>query len=259
MKVSLSAILAIAVGLLAVPTSATAGPLEDVTQSATELTAPVGHTVDRASDAVPAARETVEQSAALVKPTVEAVTGPRPIRSTVQAVTTSVDRAAPQTGPAVAAVAERLETNGPAAPAPSQPTAGRRDAGGIDRQATTRSGQARSSPSESGAASGATLPPTPLTFLDAAAATASTEQARLAASSTSAAGDDGGGLDIGQPPFGIGGGDSLLGGPAGIALLALGLLAALLVLVPRFSTRLLQMSPARWGPVAFLVPIERPG
>jgi hypothetical protein len=243
---------------LALPAAAAAGPVEDVTQRAAELTAPVGQTVDRASDAVPAVRETVEQSVVRVEPAVRAVRGPRPIRSTVQAVTASVDRAAPRTGPAVAAVTERLSRPGVSTtPAPSQPTAGRRDAGGIDRRATTRSGRAQNGPSESGATSGATLPPTPQTFLD-TAATASTEQARLAASSTSAAGDDGG-LDVGQPPFGIGGGDSLLGGPAGIALLALGLLAGLLMLVPRISTRLLHMSPSRWGPVAFLVPIERPG
>ncbi len=84
------------------------------------------------------------------------------------------------------------------------------------------------------------------------------EQARSDASSTSASGD--GGLDIGQPPFGFDGGGNALGGPAGIALLALlGLIAAMLTLIPRFSTRLLHMSPARWGLVAFLVPIERPG
>jgi hypothetical protein len=244
--------------VLALPATAAAGPVEDVTQRAAELTVPVGQTVDRAGAVVPAVRETVEQSVARVEPAVRAVTGARPIRSTVQAVTASVDRAAPQSGPTVAAVTERLSPSAPAAFAPSQPTAGRRDVGGIDRGASSRSGRADNGRAGPGAASGATLLPTSQTFLD-AAATASTEQARAAASSVSAAGDDGG-LDSGQPPFEIGGGgDSLLGGPAGVALMALGLLAALLLLVPRFSTRLLHMSPSRWGPVAFLVPIERPG
>ncbi|HYI79495.1 MAG TPA: hypothetical protein VEW67_01380 [Thermoleophilaceae bacterium] len=253
MKVSLSAVLAIVAGLSAMPASAAAGPLEDVTQRAAELTAPAGQTVDRASDAVPAVRETVERSAASVEPTVRAVTGARPIRSTVQAVTASVDRAAPQGGPTAAAVTERLSPSAPTASAPRQPTAGGREVGGIDRQASSRSGGAQDAPTDQGTANGATALSTPLTFHAAGA-----EQARSAASSTSAAGDDGG-LDVGQPPFGIGGGDSLLGGPAGIALLALGLLAGLLMLVPRISTRLLHMSPSRWGAVAFLVPIERPG
>lgn len=251
------AVVAIVVGLLAVPTSAAAGPVEDVTQRAAELTDPVGQTVDRAGAAVPAVRETVERSVARVEPAVRAVTGAQPIRSTVQAVTASVERAAPQSGPTVAAVTERLSPSAPTAAAPSQPTAGGRDGGGIDRRASSRSGGVHNGPSGPSAASGAaSAPATPQTFI--AAATASTEQTRSAASSTSAAGDDGG-LDFGQPPFGIGGGDSLLGGPAGIALLALGLLAGLLMLVPRFSTRLLHMSPSRWGPVAFHVPIERPG
>jgi len=255
--VSCPAVAAIVVGLLAAPTSAAAGPVEEVTQRAAELTAPVGQTVDQAGAVVPAVRETVERSVARVEPAVRAVTAARPIRSTVQAVTASVDRAAPQSGTTVAAVTERLSPNAPTAAAPSQPTAGGRDAGGIDRRASSRSGRAQNGPSDPGAASGATLLPTPQTFLD-AAAVASAEQARSAASSTSAAGGDGG-LDTDLPPFGIGGGDSLLGGPAGVALLALGLLAALLMLVPRFSTRLLHMSPSRWGAVAFLVPIERPG
>jgi hypothetical protein len=60
-------------------------------------------------------------------------------------------------------------------------------------------------------------------------------------------------------PLGPGDGTSLLAGPAGVALLALGLLAAMLALVPRFCTGFLPTPPARWGPVAFLLPIERPG
>lgn len=246
--------LAVAVGVLVLPGAAAAGPVEDVAQSTAQVTEPVGQVVDRTSAAVPDIRQTVEQSVARVTPAVKAVTGAEPIRSTVQAVTASVDRAAPGTGTAVATVAGRLEQGSPTAASPIRPSTERRDVGAIDRQASRRSGRAHGGPSE---ASGATsAPATPQTFI--AATTASTEQARSAASSASAAGDDGG-LDFGQPPFGIGGGDSLLGGPAGIALLALGLLAGLLMLVPRFSTRLLHMSPARWGPVAFHVPIERPG
>lgn len=247
-----------AVGVLALPATAAAGPVEDVAQSTAQLTEPVGQVVERTGGAVPDVRQTVEQSVAQVAPTVKAVTGAEPIRSTVQAVTASVDRAAPGAAPALDTVARRLEQGSPPAAVPSHPISERHDAGAIDRQASRRSGRAHDGPSPlGGSAGGVGLPATTIqTFI--AAAPASTEQARSAASSTSAAGDDGG-LDVGQPPFGIGGGGSLLGGPAGIALLALGLLAGLLMLVPRFSTRLLHMSPARWGPVAFLVPIERPG
>ncbi len=246
--------MAVAVGVSVFPAAAAAGPVEDVAQSTAQLTEPVGQAVDRAGAAVPDVRQTVEQSVARVTPAVRAVTGAEPIRSTVQAVTASVDRAAPGTGTAVATVAGRLEQASPTAAGPSHPSIERRDVGAIDRQASRRSGRAHDGPSEFGYA---TLPAsTPQTFI--AAATASTEQTRSATSSTSAVGDDGG-LDLGQPAFGVGGGDSLLGGPAGIALLALGLLAGLLMLVPRFSTRLLHMSPSRWGPVAFHVPIERPG
>ena len=85
----------------------------------------------------------------------------------------------------------------------------------------------------------------------------SRKRARGAASSIALSGDDGG--DGGHPLFGHGGGSNLFGGPGGMALIALGLLVALLTLIPRFSSRLLRTSSARWGAVAFHVPIERPG
>jgi hypothetical protein len=242
--------LALVAGVLILPASAAAGPVEDVAQRAAPLTAPVGQAVDRTDDAVPAVRQTVERSTAQIRPVVEAVTGPAPVRSTVRAVATSVGQAAPQTGPALATISERVESTVPGAPARGRQAVGRPDASGIDR-AGRRSGQASvgADPGEAGGAAS----PASSALLDGLTAA---ERDRADASSTSASGDDG--IDIGQPPFGVGGGNDL-GGPAGIALLALGLLAAMLLLVPRFSSRLLHMSPARWGLVAFLVPIERPG
>jgi len=251
-----SVALAIVVGVLALPAAAAAGPVEDVTQRAAQATEPVGQVVDRTRQAVPSVRETAEQSAARLEPTVKSVTGQQPIRSTVQAVTASVDRAAPQTGPALAEVTGRPESSVPTASTPSQPTVGRREVGGIDRQASRQSGRAKNRPSEPDTASNVALLPIPQAALE---TISSVEQARSDASSTFSSGDDGG-FDTGQPPFGFDGGGNALGGPAGIALMALlGLLAAILALIPRFSTRLLHMSPARWGLVAFLVPIERPG
>jgi len=243
-----SAALAIVVGVLALPASAVAGPVEDIAQRVTE---PVGQSVDRAGAAVPV-RQVVERSTARVRPTVEAVTGSEPIRSTVQSVTTSVSRAAPRAEPAVAAAVAQVEPGAPDSSSPIRHSVGHPNAGAIDRHASRRSGGARGGTGDT--ANSAT--PSPQTALDTIASAA--ERARSDASSTSASGD--GGLDSGQPPFGFDGGGNALGGPAGIALLALlGLLAALLTLVPRFSTRLLHMSPARWGLMAFLVPIERPG
>lgn len=244
-----SAALAIVVGLLALPASAVAGPVEDIAQHVTE---PVGQSVDRADAAVPTVRQVVERSTARVRPTVEAVTGREPIRSAVQSVTTSVDRAAPQAEPAVAGAVGQLEPGAPNGSSPSRHAVGHPDAGGIDRRASRRSGGAQDG--TGGLAN--TGVPLPRAALDTSAS--ASEQARSDASSTSASSD--GGLDIGQPPFGFDGGGNALGGPAGIALMALlGLLAAMLTLIPRFSSRLLHMSPARWGLVAFLIPIERPG
>lgn len=250
-RAGLGIALTIVVGALALPASAAAGPIEAAAQRAGQLTQPVDRAVDRTGDTAPAVRQTVEQAAARLAPTVRAVTGARPIRSTVQAVTTSVDRAAPGTGPGLTAVVRQLGSH---AQDGGRYAAGRPDAGGIDRRASRRSGPPQNRPLDPNAQTGGS--PAPQVALD---ALASAEQLRSNASSTSASGDDGG-FDIGQPPFGFDGGGNPLGGPAGIALLALlGLLAATLALIPRFSTRLLHMSPARWGLVAFLVPIERPG
>jgi hypothetical protein len=179
--------------------------------------------------------------------------GSEPIRSAVQSVTTSVSRAAPQAEPAVAAAVEQLTPRAPSSSTPSRYAVGHPGGGEIDRHASRRSGRPQGGTRN--AADSATSLPQRTRATTASAA----EQARSDASSTSASGDDGG-LDIGQPPFGFDGGGNALGGPAGIALMALlGLLAAMLTLIPRFSTRLLHMSPARWGLAAFLVPIERPG
>jgi len=243
-----SVALAIVVGVLAMPASAAAGPVEDIVQRATE---PVGQSVDRADAALPVVRRTVERSMAPIRPTVEAVAGREPIRTAVQSVTTSVSRAAPQASPAVAATVGQLESGATDSPSPSVHGAGRPEAGGIDRHASRRSGHPHSTTNAANSAAVSSQ-----TGLDTLASAA--EQARADASSASASSD--GGLDIGQPPFGFDGGGNALGGPAGIALLALlGLLAAMVTLIPRFSTRLFHMSPARWGLVAFLVPIERPG
>lgn len=245
-----SAILAIVAGVLALPAGAAAGPIEDIGQGVTE---PVSQSVDRAGDALPAVRQVVERSTAQTRPTVEAVTGSEPIRSTVRSVTTSVSRVAPQAQPAVTEAVGQLAPRAPESSTPGRHAIGHSNAGGIDRHASRRSGGPQSGTGN--AANSAT--PSPQTALD-TNASAAAEHARSNASSTSASSD--GGLDIGQPPFGFGGGGNALGGPAGIALLALlGLLAAMLTLIPRFSSRLLHMSPARWGLVAFLVPIERPG
>jgi hypothetical protein len=237
-------------GVLALPANVAAGPVEDVVQRATE---PVGQSVDRAGAALPAVRPAVERSTARIGPTVEAVTGSEPIRSTARSVTTSVSRVARQAEPAVAATVRQLAPSAPDSSSPSRYAVGHPGAGGIDRHASDRSGGPQSGIGNS--ANSATSPPQASLAQIASAA----EQARSDASSTSASGDDGG-LDIGQPPFGFDGGGNPLDGPAGIALMALlGLLAAVLTLIPRFSSRLLHMSPARWEPVAFLVPIERPG
>jgi hypothetical protein len=245
--------LTIVVGAFASPAAAAAGPVEDVTERPGELTQPIDQAVERAGGAVPGVRQPVEQTVARITPTVEAVTGARPIRSTVQAVTASVARVPPQATPASTTVDGRSESIDPAASSPSPQATRRPDAGWIDRHASRRSGRAQARPLGSEAPLDSIATPQ-----DALNTPTSVEQARSEASSTSAAGDDGG-LDIGQPPFGFDGGGSMLGGPVGVALLALGLLTAMLMLVPRFFTRLLRMSAARWGPSAFLRPVERPG
>ncbi len=242
--------LAMVVGVLALPASAAAGTVEEIAERATE---PVGQSVDRAGASLPAVRQVVERSTAQIRPSIETVAGSEPIRSAVQSLATSVSRAAPQAGPAVATTVGQLAPGAPDSDSPSRYATGHPDAGGVDRNASRRSGRA----SDSAGNATDSAAPSSQAALDTIAAAA--EQARSDASSTSASGDDGG-LDVGQPPFGFDGGGNPLGGPAGIALMALlGLLAAMLTLIPRFSSRLLHMTPARWGLVAFLVPIERPG
>ncbi|HEU0018960.1 MAG TPA: hypothetical protein VFQ14_01585 [Thermoleophilaceae bacterium] len=245
--------IAIVGGLTGTPASAVAGPVEDVVRQATQ---PLAGTVEQVRAATPAVRQTVGRTAARIRPTVEAVTGPKPVRSAVAAVSEPVARAAERTAPAISPAID-AQSGGASTPAASPPV--RRPVGGpagaIDRDASRRTGGAARPSVPSAPASDVG----PLALPDVGGAiAASVEQPRGAASSAAAAGDDGG-FDLGQPPFGGDGGASLLGGPAGVALLALGLLAALLTLVPRFFSALLPTPPARWGSAASPAPIERPG
>ncbi len=259
-------------GALATPAGAVAAPLGDAAQ----LTRPAVQVVGEQVRAVaPDAGQTVEQSVAPVRSAVDAAETAEPVRSTLDAVKRSepvrstvdtvaaagpvraaVDavgaRVAPQATPAVAVGEARDESQRAAvrAPARERPSS----AGGIDR-ATRRRGGPAAGVGEVVASSGfATAVLSPANLLGTIAAG---ELPRAAASSIAASGDDGG--DGGSPLFGHGGGSDALGGPGGLALIALGLLVALLTLIPRFSSRLLQTSPTRWGRAAFHVPVERPG
>jgi hypothetical protein len=236
------------------PANATdGGPDADTLAKTLHATVPMaGAAVDQVETAVPAAAPVTSR----LRSGIAAAGSRTPVRSTVAAVRAPISEVAVRAQPAVAAVTQRADDL-----APDQTTAGigrptfaPRAAGAIDRRASRDAGRptlAVAQVPELGA--------TPyLSASDGVALFAATEQARSNASSTTANGDDSG-PDRDLPPLGHEGGSTLLGGPAGIALIALGLLAALLTLIPRFSSRLLRMSPARWGPVAFLVPIERPG
>lgn len=240
--------LLIVIGMVVLPASATAGPVESIAQRTTLLTAAADQATNGAETAI---RQTVEQSTARVAPIVRAATGPDPVRATVRAVSAPIGEVAPRTGAAVAAVADPPRD---AAPSPGRAGGQPGGAGGIDRRADRQAGgaSARSFASDAGVPTAATALPSPVTAIVLA------ERPRSdASSSTSAGGDDGD--DRGFPPFGGDGGSNPLTGPVGIALLALGLLVALTLLVPRFTTRLLHMTPGHRRPVAFLVPIERPG
>jgi hypothetical protein len=265
-------LLATLLGCAAWPSGALAGPLEDAVQRTHELAQPATQAVETQVQAV----------APAVAPTVEAVRSTEPVRSVVQTVTadkpvrTAVERVAatpavrsaidtvrapvaavrPGVAPAATGSVDRVRRAAPAPASPARTVARKapREAGRIGG-ASTRAGGDEPSPGALGAlsafAAGVTAPASLL-------ATAASELPRTAASSIATSGDDSG--DGGQPLFGPNGGSDLLGGgPGGIALIALGLLLALLTLVPRFSSRLLHMSSTRWGSTAFHVRIERPG
>jgi hypothetical protein len=227
-------------------------PVADALKATAQVVTPVvGTAVERVEAAVPV----VAPVTGRMRTTVEAVRAQAPVRSALETVRAPVGRATAGAEPAVRAAFAQTgavtTSPGFGATRPVRDAAGPHAAGEIDRRASRRAGAL----APSGVADALTMnrasDPAPVAILLAAA-----ERAESAASSTAARGDDGA-PNGGFPPFGHDGG-SALGGPAGIALLAIGLLAALLTLVPRFSSRLLHMSPARWGPAVFLVPIERP-
>jgi hypothetical protein len=246
----------------AAPASASeATPIADTLRAATQAVDPaVSDVVDRTVATLPAAKPALRR----LRADVTAVTGAQPVRTTVATLRGQVERTTTAAEPVVASVAGRA--SGAATPAvpgdggsssPIRRATAPAESGRIDRRAGRRTGAPAhdgrgSAPSQ--VADRATAAPTDLV----ATSAATTERLRSDASSATASGDDGQPTDD-TPAFGHDGGERLLGGPAGIALVALGLLAALLTLVPRFSSRLLQLSPTRWGSAAFLVPIERPG
>lgn len=240
-------------GALTMPAGAAARPVEDAARQAV-ASLPVGTTVEQLA---PAARETT----ARVGATVGAVRNVEPVRSTVDAVVNSapvrqvvraarpVEGVAPRVTAAVNAVVERPDGAAPTT-SPRPKAAGQPAVGGVDRGASKRSGDDRET--VAGLQRLAALS----TSFNAEPNAIAAEHARATASSTAASGDDR--SDFGHP-FGPGGGTSI-GGPLGVALIALlGLLAGTLLIAPRLFTRLLRLSTARWGLAAFLVPIERPG
>jgi hypothetical protein len=236
--------------------SASAGPLTERLQptadSAVAQTAAEGNAV----------RSTVERTAAPLREqaaaTARAVVGAAPVQRVLETVREPVAGAVEATAPTVAASAAAVSDSLPAesapAAAPGRPAAADDGANRIDRHPSRRSGSQgpAGSPADGlGAVSSSpVVPPMPLAPLDELASAA-------AASSTAAAGDDS--PFDGLPPIAPGDGGGLIAGGAGIALLALGLLIASFALIPRFLTGSLPTPPARWGPAAFRVPIERPG
>jgi hypothetical protein len=205
---------------------------------ATPLAASLKATTEAVVPASPQA--TVEQAVTPVRAAVDTLRGP-------------VERAAAPVQPAVAAVVDRSSAlqRAVSAPgrAPVRDTVDRRG-GGVDRHASTRRGGDQGGSGSSLAADALGAATTPFQVGVAAIA----EQARASASSTVGDGDD----PLDGLPLGPGDGTSLLAGPAGIALLALGLLVAMLTVIPRFCSSFLPTPPARWGLVALRLPIERP-
>jgi len=261
----------IAVALaLTVPAGASAGPVEDVAGAAAQsagppvrqtvervdAVAPVSQALDRTRATAAPLREPVGRTVAQIEPTVQAVAD-GPVGSALDAAKAPLDEAR---GLPPAVVGAPGEDDAPtAAPADR----GRRGVGAldrrigdgaIDRRAARRAGRPAGGPATD--ASAALTRPAPFRF--GTVLVPAVETPRASASSMAASGD-GGGLDLGLPPFGHDGGAGLLGGPAGIGLVALGLLALMLTVVPRFYRSLLHMAPVRWGLAAFRLPIERPG
>lgn len=235
---------ALTAAILVLPAGAAAGPVEETVQHAAQTAAPVG---DAVRDTAPAAREVVRRSVASAEPTVRAAT--EPVSATVAAVTGQAGRVVPGAGSAVSEIA------GQPAGAPSSGSHKPTNAGAVDRHASRHAGGDSSTRNES--RPGTTADVAPLPPPNVLASVATDEQPATYASSTTASDDD---RDFdGGFPLGGDGGASLLAGPAGLALLAIGLLAALIALAPRFTKRRLQMTPGHRRPSAFLLPIERPG
>jgi hypothetical protein len=200
--------------------------------------------VDRARGAAPVL--------GAVETTVRQVTSTEPVRSALDAARGPL---AAVTGAAAAPrrVVAAAVSGAPAVTAldPGSPRAGRdaRPDGGIDR-AATRGGRLDPPTADASPLAGTTFAPLAL-VLDAAVRATRSDGG---ASSTARSGGDG---DNGPLPGPTG--TDVFGGPGGIALLVLAILTGLLLLAPRWRSRLLQMSPGHRRSVALLSPIERPG
>jgi hypothetical protein len=245
------ACLLVALAALAVPAAASAAsPAEALLQRATQTTGTVAEAAaGRAGAALPNVRRTVDS-------TVQQVTAAEPVRSVVETARRQLEPLAGATVQAPRRVVEAATAGigqsplGGSATSPGEGGAGGLDPDGSIGRGSTRHGAPASAGNPAALPSGlaaALMPTIDLTAV---------QPESSASSSAARSGDDGG---PGDGPLPGPTGTDIFGGPAGIALLGFAILTGLLLLAPRFRSRLLHMTPARHGLVACLTPIERPG
>ncbi len=243
------ACLLLAAGAVAPAGAGAATPTDAVLQQTTEAIQPLAQqappTVDRVRDVAPAVRQTVGT-------TIRRAIAAEPVRSALEIARSRLGSAAGAVeAPQRLVEAARSGRPDLAGRGSSSQNVGRNGnpKGGIDR-ASTGSGAIGGPATRASALPGTTV----ASLLPAPDAAARTPQPGGDASSAARSGDDG----PGQGPFPGPTGTYLFGGPAGLALLG-AILTALLLLAPRWRSRLLHMSSARRGLTAISTPIERPG
>jgi hypothetical protein len=238
------------------PGSASAAtPLDGALQrTARAVAAPVQALSDQTRAGVAPVRETVRRTPAEAGAAAVALTESEPVASVVGAV-----RDAPPVGTIGDAVGALPSPAGPplssTGAAPPSSADGDRALRGDSRIGRTvdasGEGGASSTTATGAALLGGALQLASRDPLDSLRGAATADPRAAAASTSQSGGRDGHG------PLPGPGGDFV--GPAGIALVVFALLAGLLALIPRLTSKLLRMSPARRGLVAFMTPIERPG
>jgi hypothetical protein len=238
-------LLGVACGLAISPAASAAptdgGPLREVVRAAAPAIAPAAEQLRQAVRTTTANAQRTVPIGAPVRTLVERARGP------VSSALARVSRSPELVRGAQAAVTDLSRTQ--MAPSDRAAKRGPAAAGAIDRNAAVRRGAFAGSAVAQSATSNLVPPFSAL-------ARSTTGRGHGPSSTTAHSDRDAPDLDLPPGPFGTGG----LSGPTGIALLAFAaLLVGLLALAPPFASRMLQLSPSRWGPAAFLSPIERPG